>query len=518
MKVVTSSLMREIDRQTVDRFGVPSITLMENAGAIIADLAISEYSTKKPVIICGRGGNGGDGFVCARHLAMQGIQSKVYLLSSTEYLKGDTAINFGILAKGFSGVVELFAGTSDEQMAALSSSLQEADLIIDAMIGTGLTRAPAGETAQAIELACSVRKPILSVDMPSGVDGSSGAVPGISIKADTTCTFGVPKIGQLLYPGATKVGKLVVANVGFPNVLIDDPELQCNMLTDTEAKNLLPIRPDDSHKGKFGSVVIIGGSKTYPGAPLLSALGSIKTGAGLTRLVVPDSIYGSVAGRYPEVIVNSVKSSDGAFSTDDIDEIINLAHKASVVVIGPGLSRNHALNIVVNTVLSKIESPVIVDADALYALSSSPQGLNLRAENGLKTILTPHWGEAGRFGSTAYDITKDPISTANRFSKRFGTITVLKSSRSVISSPIGQYHINATGNSALSKGGSGDVLSGVIAALIAQNVEPYSASVLGSYLLGKSAERLSAETGTYGVLASEIAKEIPNLMKELSQQ
>ncbi len=516
MKVTNSEQMREIDRQTIDRFGVPSITLMENAGAEISEIAISEFNTTKPVIICGRGGNGGDGFVCARHLAMRGIQSKVFLLSNSEYLKGNPKINFGILTKGFSGMVELYTGINDSNMTELSHAVQESDLIIDAIIGTGLSKSPVGVSAQAIELVNSVRTPVLSIDMPSGVDGSTGQIPGIAVNADLTCTFGLPKIGQLLSPGAKFVGRLILVNVGFPDVLLDDPAILGNVLTDIDARSLIPFRSDSSHKGNFGSVLIIGGSSSYPGAPLLTGLGAMKTGAGITRLVVPDSIFPSVAGRYPEIIVNSASSNDeGAFLFSALDTIIPLATKSTVTIVGPGLSRFDGLKQFISELMTKVDGTLIIDADALFALATSPQGLHLRAEHGWNTVITPHMGEASRFGSTAYDISKDPISTAVRFSQRFGTVTVLKSSRSVIASPSGQYSINITGNSSLSKGGSGDVLAGIIGGLIAQGVPAYDAGVLGSYLLGKAGEKVAELSGSHGVLSSEVAEMIPQIMSEV---
>ncbi len=517
MKITNSEQMREIDRQTINRFGVPSITLMENAGSKVAEIMMEEFDFSNPVIVCGRGGNGGDGFVCARHLAMNGIQSKVFLLANIEDLKGDPEINFGILTKGFSGMVELHVGTDPKAMGELCAEVQKSDIIVDALIGTGLSKAPKGAIAQAIELINAVSSPVLSVDMPSGVDGSTGHVPGIAVFADLTVTFGLPKIGQLLNPGAKNVGKLMLVNVGFPEVLLEDPQLPGNILSDDDVLSIIPSRFDSSHKGNFGNVLIVGGSVSYPGAPVLSGLGSLRTGAGITRLVVPKSIYPSIACRYPEMIVNPVsETDDGTFSTSSLDKVLELADKSTVTVVGPGLSRFDDLRNFVAELMTKVQGTLIIDADALYALASAPQGLHLRAEHGWKTIITPHWGEASRFGSTAFDITKDPISTAVRFSRRFGTITVLKSARTVISSPSGGYHINITGNSSLSKGGSGDVLTGIIAGLVAQGNSAYEASVLGSYLLGKAAEMASDEVSKHGVLGSEVADMVPNVIKEIT--
>ncbi|HOR46593.1 MAG TPA: NAD(P)H-hydrate dehydratase [Caldisericia bacterium] len=519
MKTVTSAQMREIDEQTSARFGVPSMLLMENAGASLCDIAMSEFSTKSPVIVCGKGGNGGDGFVCARHLAMEGIQTKVFLLCKSEELTGDQAINFGILAKGFSGFIELHVGETDQNLGKLSQAVKKADLIIDCLLGTGLLEAPKGAIAQAIELVNSVNLPVLSCDIPSGVDGSTGKVPGLAVQADVTCTFGLPKIGHLLYPGASMVGKLLLTNVGFPKVLLDDPYIEANVLTAQEASWLLPERTQSGHKGSFGKILIVGGSAEFPGAPILSGLGSLRGGSGLTTVIVPESIYQSVAGRYPEMIVKGAPSDEyGAFSEHAAEHVLKAAFDASCIVIGPGLSRAPGLSHFIGEVLGKIEIPVIVDADALNVLSKSPGSLLLRAEHGWPTILTPHWGEAGRFGTAASDVTTDPIATARRFSNRYGSITVLKSARTIIASPSGQYYINTTGNSALSKGGSGDVLSGFIASLVSQGLSPFDASVLGCHLFGFAGEMTSKEHTEYGTMSTDVANSIPKAIQEVLSQ
>lgn len=519
MKVANSEQMREIDRQTISRFGVPSVALMENAGAEVAQVAVSEFNTSNPVIICGKGGNGGDGFVCARHLAMMGVQSKVFLLSDYDELKGDALVNFGILSKGFSGKIDIHSGIPDPNMSELSSAIQKCDLIIDAMLGTGLSKAPKETFSHAIELVNSVSCPVLSIDMPSGVDGSTGQIPGISVSADVTCTFGLPKIGQLLNPGAGKVGKLLLSNVGFPSVLIEDPEIKGNLLTTEEARQIIPVRSATSHKGHFGKVLIIGGSSSYPGAPVLSGLGAMKTGAGITRLIVPETIYSSVAGRYPEMIVEPAYSNDeGVFSEESINKILDYAKNATVTVLGPGITRHPDLKNFITTILTNVPKPLVIDADALFILASSPEGLHLRAEHGWRTIITPHMGEASKFGSTSFDISKYPISTAQRFSGRFGTTIVLKSSRTIITSTSGEFSINTTGNSSLSKGGSGDVLTGIIAGLIAQGLNDYDASILGSFLLGVAGEMVGDETCPHGVISTEIANMIPYAIAEVMKK
>ncbi|MBP7733397.1 MAG: NAD(P)H-hydrate dehydratase [Caldisericia bacterium] len=515
MKVVTSVQMKEIDLQTTARFGVPSMVLMENAGATVADVAISEFKATRPVIVCGKGGNGGDGFVAARHLAMRGIPCRVFLLGSIEDLAGDAKTNFGILAKGFSGFIELFVGANDRNLNDLSHALQNCDLIIDCLLGTGLTNSPDGYLAQAIELINSVCAQVLSCDIPSGVDGSTGKIPGLAVKADVTCTFGLPKIGHLLFPGALTVGRLMLTNVGFPHVLLTDPEIQTNILTGIEAKALLPKRPINAHKGTFGKVVVVGGSSNYPGAALLSGLGAIKTGAGLTEIIVPETIFSSVACRYPEIIVSPAKATEnGIFHPDSIEKIISSCSRASCVVFGPGITRDESLKLILSEILSKVEVPVLIDADALTILAQSPENILMRTEYGLQTIITPHWGEASRFGTVAGELANDPITTVRRFSSRFGTITVLKSARTVIASPKGQVSINITGNTALSKGGSGDVLSGCIAALVAQGLDPYDACCLGCHMLGRAGELVSKDNGEQGVISTEVAMMLPKTMME----
>jgi len=515
MKVVTSQQMKEIDSQTTARFGVPSMLLMENAGATVADVAQTEFGTKKPVIVCGKGGNGGDGFVTARHLAMQGIPVRVFLLAPIEDLSGDTRQNFGILAKGFSGFVELHVGANDAVMNDLSRAIQNCDLIIDCLLGTGLTNAPEGYIAQAIELINSVGAPVLSCDIPSGVDGSTAKIPGLAVKAQITCTFGLPKIGHLLFPGALNVGRMMLTNVGFPEVLLSDPDIPTNILTHGDARALFPTRPPNGHKGTFGKVLIVGGSSSFPGAPMLSGLGSIKSGAGITHLIVPETIYPSVAGRYPEIIVTSAKATqNGTFDKSAIDAIMNATSKATCVVFGPGVSRDEGLKPIMSEILGKLDIPVLIDADALSLLAKSPDAVLMRAENCWPTIITPHWGEASRFGTVASDLATDPVSTAKRFAMRFGAVTVLKSARTVIASPKGQITINITGNTSLAKGGSGDVLSGCIAALVSQGLDPYEAGCLGCYMLGKAGEMASSETGEHGVTSTEVAMNLPKTIME----
>lgn len=514
MKVVTAEEMRRIDEETIHGIGIPGIVLMENAGLGVVNAIEKNFNTpniKKVSILVGKGNNGGDGLVIARHLRNKGYDINIYLLSSPDKFQGDALTNLQI-AQHTGLHIETVLSESD--LENQKTNIVNSDLIIDAIFGTGLTGAIRGTPAKVINFLNNTGLPIVAVDLPSGLDADTGKVEGECIKANLTVTMGLPKRGLLLYPGASFVGKLEIADIGIPSSVIESQEIKVNLLM---ANNVvkLPKRPRDSHKGNFGRVLVLGGSVGLTGAAVMASESAIRSGAGLVTLGIPKSLNPIMEIKLTEVMTLPLPETENyAFSKSSYDSIMKIVNNFDVIAIGPGISRDPETSWLVRELCKNINKPKVIDADGLNAISEDKSVLK-DIDN--KTIFTPHPGEMARLiDKTIPDVQSDRIGVAQKFANETGIILVLKGVPTVIAEPSGELYLNTTGNPGLASGGTGDVLTGIIAGFIAQGLSLKDSAILGVYIHGFAGDLAAEELGEPGLIAGDLIKCIPKAIKYFS--
>ncbi len=504
MQVVTSAEMAELDRRAEEEFGLPRALLMENAGRRVADVVHTYVAPagRRCVVLAGKGSNGGDGLVAARHLVARGWRAEVLLLAREDEVRGEPRRNLSLAREAS---VEVTPITS-MAVAAARRHLGGADVIVDALFGTGFTGAPVGLAAQMIEATNAAAAAVVAVDLPSGVDADTGAVRGAAVRASTTVTMGLPKIGLLLYPGAAHAGRVYVADIGYPPALLERFRAGAVAVTPQMARAALPPRPADGHKGTFGRVLVCAGSVGFTGAPSLCALGALRAGAGLVSLGVGETIYPIVAAHEVEAMPHPLPDADGALSEGAWGRLAELAAEADAVAVGPGLGTGTGVATLVQRLLAG-RVPLVLDADALNVLAGKEEPL---ARSRAQKILTPHPGEMGRLlGRSTEEVQRDRLGVAREAAARFGAIVVLKGARTVVATPDGSAFIVPAGNPGMATGGMGDVLTGVIAAYLAQKAQPAVAAWLGAYLHGVAGDLVAERLGPAGLLAREVADAIP---------
>jgi NAD(P)H-hydrate epimerase len=516
MYLVTASEMKEIDRVTTDKYGISPSILMENAGintvmAILNDTGSVTF--KKVYVFCGDGNNGGDGFVIARHLKSEGALVNIIFCGDEKKLTSESMINYE--AAKYYGI-EIFKVSSIKDLEQITDNIVDADIIIDALIGTGLKSEVKELIARVIVFINNLGKYTVSVDIPSGIDADTGNVMGVAVRANLTVTFGLPKIGTTIYPGLEYVGKLVVSDINFPPQLLSIPRKNI-LITSELIPPLLPYRHPNANKGHFGPILIIGGSKGMGGAVALTAKAALKTGAGIVTVAIPESLHDSIKSSSDEVIVATLKEIDGGFiSADNIKRIIELVEKAKIVVIGPGLGRKKETQTLVLKLIQEIDKPLILDADGINAVSEDKKYLkNIKKD----VIITPHLGEMSRItGIEIEDIIKDKIKIIKDFIKEYKINVLLKDGRSIIGDVEGNIYINTTGNSGMATPGAGDVLSGIIAALAAHNMPLHQAAIVGNFIHGMAGDLLLNEISEEGIIAGDIINKIPVVIKNLKNR
>lgn len=526
MKVVTPQQMGGIDRLCIEEFGIPGVVLMENAALRVVEeieKSLEILPGKYIFVFAGKGNNGGDAFAVARHLFNKGAEVKVFLLAEKSAITGDARINLNILEKSGVDVKELAnsPGTAASpdlkklSLERLSSELSLADIIVDGIFGTGLKGGVKGLAAEVIGLINKSRKPVISIDIPSGLNGESGKVEGICIKASKTVTFGLPKTGLLVHPGCEYTGELVIADIGIPARAVERFDIRTFLVDRLLVRGMLPKRVPDSNKGDYGRVLVISGSTGMTGAGCLAATAALRSGAGLVYLGVPSSlvhIYDSVVKE--TVALPFEDEGKGYLSKKGIDGIISAMKGKDVIAVGPGLSVNDDVAAVVISIVENAEVPLVLDADALNVLSRQPATLkSIKAG----AVITPHPGEMARLaGISIGEVQDNRLEVARDFASRWGVTTVLKGARTVIATPDGRLFINPTGNAGMATGGSGDVLTGVIASLTGQGLDVTEAAVAGVYLHGLAGDRAAAQKGQHGLIAGDIAEELPYAIKEMA--
>ncbi len=512
MKTITPDEMRSLERSAID-MGIPSRVLMEIAGMKVAANAANEAKkAKNAVVICGTGGNGGDGLVAARYLFNSGIDTTVFMTApGSEISSKDSVDNLTVLRKFGVDAKVINAGGSD----GLKDALIKADIVIDAIFGLGFHGETEGTAAQAIELINNVKKDIksrkrylvLSIDVPSGVNAETGKASSTCVEADVTVTFEYPKLGLLKYPASRYAGKIVVTSIGLPKKQSPKTEsasvkrtVEGIEVTDAaQVAALLPRRRTDSNKGSFGKVLVVAGSSGMMGAAVLTANSALRTGSGLVTLCVPDKIKDAVNSMSLETVVTGMS------------ELKQKIRQCDVVALGPGLSKGPAVSkLVREVILSKGNAlPIVLDADGLNAITDP----SIFKRSIKKIVITPHPGEFSRLtGQSVESIQKDRMGSAVKFAVKYGVTVVLKGAYTVIAGSDKRLHVNPTGNPGMATAGAGDVLSGIIASLIGQGLSGFDAAVAGAYIHGLAGDLSVTLKGEHGVIASDIMDSIPYAM------
>jgi NAD(P)H-hydrate epimerase len=507
VKVATAQEMKEIDRQAIEIYGIPGVVLMENAGVAVLrymEEVNGSLACKRVIVLAGKGNNGGDGFVVARHLTNRGAKVKVILFCPPQKIAGDAGIHFAILVQMGIDIIEV---SGERDWDRLKIALSFTDCIVDALLGTGFRGRLSPILERAVSFINQAGKPVYAVDIPSGVHSNDGQVATNAVRAAYTITFGLPKPGLLLYPGADYTGQLTVDDIGLPTNLLTSSDIKQNVITKADVVTKLPQRATAAHKGDLGWALIIAGSEGLTGAAVLAGQGLLRSGAGKVTLGVAESIYSIVAMKLTEVMVHPLPDKVGGVLTiASLPAIQSLLAKVDVLALGPGLGRDEKTLALVAELIKSAQVPLVIDADALYAIPSY-DGL-LSASEAL-CIVTPHPGEMSALtGLTVEEIQSNRLAVARQYAVNWKSIVILKGAATIVAFPDGEVYINTTGNAGMATGGTGDVLTGMIAAFIAQGCSSHDAAVLGVYLHGLAGDLVAANT-PLGMTAGDLAQAIP---------
>ena len=515
MKICTADQMQSIDQRTIEQYGIPGMILMERAGLAVCKAILSRIPCpESAVIVAGTGNNGGDGFVVARELQNQGLAVQVYLLGDPEKLKGDARSNFEILRRlGISIHLVQSAGS------LRFGSTPKHSIIIDSIFGTGLHREVTGLYQQVIRKINRSGRAVVAVDIPSGVSSDTGHILGEAVRAEETITFGLPKRGHFLYPGALYCGRLTVADIGFPQKAIDSEDITLQTIEPyaVAAKNLakkLPERPASGHKGTFGHLLAIAGSRGKIGAASLVGLAALRAGCGLVTLAVPESLTSSISRKFPEAMTYALpETTQGTISATAVSELIRFSKKVSAVAIGPGLSVSGDTIELVRKLLIKLQKPTIIDADAINTLMGDAEFLKQIKH---QIILTPHPAEFGRLiDRETVEVQSDRIGMAESFAKKYGHVLVLKGAHTLVAGPKEGVFMNLTGNSGMATAGSGDALTGIIGAMLAAGMPSLPAALAGVNIHGTAGDIAAKKKTERSLTASDIINALPSAFQAL---
>ena len=514
MRVLNSAQMREADRRTIEEIGIPSLVLMENAGrqVVAAIEAIHGDLLDRPVaVLCGRGNNGGDGFVVARTLLQRGVDVLVFLFGRVADVRGDARINLEVLGRLGLTIVEV----ADSQAWELHfSEVSDCSLIVDAIFGTGLNAPVSGLIESVIADVNASGITVVSIDLPSGLSADSAEPIGESIEADTTVTLGAPKLPLVLPPGERAAGDIVIADIGLPSEVLERLEgPRVDLLTRGSMRELITPRPADSNKGDFGRVLIVAGSRGKTGAAHLSAVGALRSGAGLVTVATPTSCQAVVAGMGPEYMTESIDEVDGGLDVSSVDRIIELAR--DVIAVGPGLGQGPATRDFIRALVDRATMPLVIDADGLNAFREDPD--RLAGREGRDVIITPHPGEMARLvGMSTDEVQASRLEIARNFAVAHHVYVVLKGHRTLVATPDEKIFINPTGNPGMATGGTGDVLTGMVAAWLAQLLDAEAACKLAVYLHGMAGDLAEADEGEVAMTSADLAAHIGDAILELT--
>lgn len=516
MKVVTADAMRGIDRVTIDEYGVSSAALMERAGLAVAEKIRDIFEKRKVIVLSGGGNNGGDGIVAARNLFNWGWNVKVFLLAPENKLSPDCRAQYKT-AKKMKLPIESRTGINRQDLHSA--------LVVDAIFGTGINSPVRPPISDIIFFLNRSEASVLSVDLPSGISSDNGRIMGEAVRADYTVTFGLPKVGHLLHPGAEYTGKLCIEDIGFPGGLLTDESLYIETIEKTDAALLVPARPEDSHKGDYGRVLIVAGSRGRTGAALMAAKACLRAGAGLVTIGVPETLANVYQSRVMEEMVLPLPDNgNGSLSVEAAKEILGfISRGADVLAIGPGIGISSDITKIMRELIAKSTAPMVIDADGINSIHGDA-GIFRKAKS--PVILTPHAGEMTRLmkrddqdgSAESAAIEADRVAISLSYSKKTGTYLVLKGAPTVIAEPGGKVFINTTGNPGMATAGAGDVLTGMVAAFLGQQANPLDASVLGTYLHGLAGDIAASQKGMHSMIATDIIEHLPNAFAALKKE
>jgi hydroxyethylthiazole kinase-like uncharacterized protein yjeF len=504
MKVSRVEEMREMDRSAVEKYGILEHLLMENAG--IAAYSVLEHELgvcgKRFLILCGSGNNGGDGIVVARKIYSGGGEPRIWLLGEEAKFKGAAKLNLDIAHRLSLPIKRV------ESVRELAREIQACDAVIDAIFGTGITRDVEGIYRDTVELVNKSGKIVFSIDIPSGINGNSGRVMSAAVRANFTITFGLPKIGNMLYPGFDCGGKLYVSHISFPPTLYDRKDLKIEI----NIPPPLPERDESGHKGDFGDVLVISGAASYYGAPYFCALSFLRAGGGYSRLATPASVTPYIAVKGSEIVFHPQReTSTGSLSLECRNDLLELSELVDMVIIGPGLSLNEETQSLVRQLVGAISKPLLIDGDGLTAVSRDPGILKKRSS---PTVLTPHLGEMARItGRAVQEIDNNRIDVVQEWAKRLSSVIVLKGAHSLVGYSDGRIFINLTGDSGMATAGSGDVLTGTVAAAFGLGLKIEDAARTGVFLHGFAGDLAALSVGKDGMTAQTILDYLPQALK-----
>ncbi len=511
MKIVSTVEMREIDRATSQRFGVPSLTLMENAGTAVADFVVSKYPSAGRIgVICGKGNNGGDGFVAARKLKAAGREVRVVLLAEPSELRGDAAEMFSKLP-----IAPIIVPSSEELKREQARDVFESEVLLDAILGTGFKPPVSGLYAEAIRLLNASSAPVVAVDIPSGADADvMGEQTGTVARADAVVTFTAPRPAHIF--GRLTDGPTLISPIGSPDEAIVS-SLQLNLITAREIAPLIGPRPLAANKGNFGHVLVIGGSFGKAGAAAMAGMAALRSGAGLSTVATPKSVLATVAGFHPEVMTEPLDETDaGSISTRSNERMDALIKGKAVVAVGPGISRIPETSEFVRRLVVNCKTPIVLDADGLNAFEGRATELN---GQGRSLVITPHPGEMARLlGDTIAAVQRDRINVARTFAREHALIVVLKGHRTLFAQPDGTVWVNTTGNPGMATGGTGDILTGMVAGFVAQNPQHIAEAVIAAvHLHGLAGDVARESMGEHSLIATDLIKALPEAFRRVRE-
>lgn len=510
MKVCTASQMRNIDRMTISTGGIPGIVLMENAAMACVDAINKKFSVlknKRIAIFCGKGNNGGDGFAVARLLFNKGADVSVYLVCGDEF-NGDALINFDIIDRMGIHIEQVY------DTGTLDLIIPSYDIVVDAIYGTGIHGEVQGISREVIQKINGFSKYLISIDVPSGMNSDTGEICGVCVNADMTVTFAAYKLGMFLYPAADCTGEILLYDISIPEYILQCSETSAEVLSAEDFAELFPKRKNNSHKGDYGKLLIVGGSKGMSGSVYMASEAALNSGAGLITIAAPECINDILESKTTEVMTAPMRDTNGHFSAISAMDIIERAEKVDAVLIGPGMGTSNDCKIILEELLKNAKTPVIVDADALNILAKN---MDILEKCSCPLIFTPHEMEISRLtGLDIEYIKNNRLSVSKEFCEKYGVTLILKGHHTIVTAPDGLQYINNTGNSGLAKGGSGDVLAGITAAMSARGISEPQAAALAVYLHGAAADMVMENRGIEGVTPMLTVNEIGPAIKKLA--
>lgn len=510
MKIFTVEQAAEIDRKTEKDYGISGMVLMENAGkasAAGAEALAGELKTRDIAVICGKGKNGGDGFVCARYLEKAGFNVKTFLVGRKRDVKGSARKALDASAKTIP-----LSEISSSNISKLKTEISSAGLLVDALLGTGAKGPLKSPVSDVIELISGSGKPALSIDIPSGLDGNTGLAPSASVKAAATVAMGFYKPGLLLNMGPECAGRVTVADIGIPDEILNKTKPEAVIISREDAAGLLPARPENAHKGSMGRVFILGGSIGYSGAAILAAEAAVRSGCGLVYLGAPRTLNPILEARLIEAITKPLPETESVTVGIEAEgAITEIMESADSMALGPGLGQHPETSALIKKIILTSKKPMVIDADAVNSLKGDASILGSRQS---PAVLTPHPGElAGLLGKTVGEIMLDPLRILKALAAKYDIIVVMKQARTIIAAPDGSVFVNTTGNPGMATGGSGDVLTGMLASFMARGLEPLEAAKLGVFLHGEAGDDAASRLTRECMKAGDITDSLPRAFK-----